>query len=134
MATFQKFEDMEAWQRARVLTNQIYDVTSQDSFRRDLNLVDQLRRAAISIMSNIAEGYERDGTKEFLHFLSIAKGSAGEVRAQLYIALDRKYISSESFQTLNETATQVSRMITGLMKYLRQSDLKGIKHKPAQTT
>ncbi len=69
MATFNKFEDIEAWQKARILTRQVYDITNQESFRRDMSLADQIRRASVSIMSNIAEGYERDGAKEFLHFI-----------------------------------------------------------------
>lgn len=129
MATFQRFEDIEAWQKARALTNQVYDLTNQESFHKDFSLRDQVRRAAVSIMSNIAEGYERGSTKEFLYFLSVAKGSAGEVRTQLYVALDRKYISQESFNALYETATQVSRILTGLMKYLQQTELKGSKYK-----
>lgn len=129
MATFNKFEDIEAWQKARILTRQVYDITNQESFRRDMSLVDQIRRASVSIMSNIAEGHERDSAKEFLYFLSVAKGSSGEVRSQMYVAFDRQYINQETFNTLYETATQVSRMISGLMKYLRQSEIKGIKHK-----
>jgi four helix bundle protein len=88
MRTFQSFEEIEAWQKARTLTREVYVATSEGAFSRDFGLRDQIRRAAVSIMSNIAEGYERSGTGEFVHFLSMAKGSTGEVRSQLYVALD----------------------------------------------
>ena len=92
MATFKTFEDIEAWQRSRVLTTSIYKITSQGTFARDFGLRDQIRKASVSIMSNIAEGFERSGTREFIQFLATAKGSAGEVRAQLYVALDQGYV------------------------------------------
>ena len=94
MAKIKKFEDIESWKRARKLTKDVYTVTAQDKFQRDFGLKDQIRRAAVSILSNIAEGFERGGDKEFLQFLAIAKGSSGEVRAQLYVALDLEYIVS----------------------------------------
>ncbi len=93
MATFKKFEDIKAWQKSRELTNEIYEATAQGDFARDFGLKDQIRRAAVSIMSNIAEGFERSGTGEFVQFLAIAKGSSGEVRSQLYVALDQQYLS-----------------------------------------
>jgi four helix bundle protein len=129
MASIQRFEDIEAWKLARSLTNRIYDVTTKADFNRDYGLRDQIRRAAISIVSNIAEGYERDGDKEFLQFLFIAKGSSGEVRAQLYLAHDRAYLSDEEFSELSRKALQLSRVIAGLIKYLRQSQLTGKKYK-----
>src|SRR6185503_14984057 len=89
MATFKTFEDIEAWQQSRKLTKSIYEITSQGTFARDFVLHDQIRKASVSIMSNIAEGFERSGTKEFIQFLATAKGSAGEVRAQSYVALDQ---------------------------------------------
>jgi four helix bundle protein len=131
MSTFQKFEDIEAWKLARVLANRIYDVTSKTAFSRDYRLRDQIRRASISIVSNIAEGYERDGDKEFLQFLFVAKGSCGEVRAQLYLAHDQQYLSDEEFGELSQKALQLSRVIAGLIKYLRHSDLTGRKYKVA---
>ena len=88
-----------------------------------------MRRAAVSIMSNIAEGFERGGNKEFCQFLALAKGSCGEVRAQLYVALDRGYIQQTSFDRLTDMAMQTSRMLAGLIKYLRTSELKGSKYK-----
>ncbi len=87
MASAQRFEDIKAWQKARELVKNIYQATSVGKFARDFVLRDQIRRAAVSIMSNIAEGFEREGNKEFLQFLSLAKGSCGEVRAQLYVAI-----------------------------------------------
>ncbi len=129
MATFKTFEQIEAWQKSRELTKEIYRVTRQRDFARDFGLKDQIRRASVSIMSNIAEGFERSGTGEFTQFLSTAKGSAGEVRAQLYVALDQEYLPKESFDKLSSSAAQISRMISGLMKYLRQSGIKGTKFK-----
>src|ERR1041385_1087769 len=131
MSTFQTFEEIEAWQKARALTRRIYDVSDIGAFARDFGLLDQIRRACVSIVSNIAEGFERSGTGEFVQFLSAAKGSSGEVRAQLYVALDRNYIDQATFRELNQEATQVSRMISGLMAYLRQSGIKGTKYKKA---
>ena len=131
MASIQRFEDIEAWKLARALTNRVYDVTAKAEFSRDFGLRDQVRRAAISIVSNIAEGYERDGDREFLQFLFVAKGSCGEVRAQLYLAHDRAYLSDEEFSELSKKALQLSRVIAGLIKYLRQSQITGKKYKVA---
>ena len=131
MSTFQTFEEIEAWQKARELTRRMYEVSDHGVFARDFGLRDQMRRACVSILSNIAEGFERSGTGEFVQFLSVAKGSAGEVRAQLYVALDRKYIDESAFRELNQMAAQVSRMISGLMAYLKQSAIKGTKYKKA---
>ena len=129
MATIKRFEEIEAWQRARTLTHAAYDASEEGRFARDFALRDQMRRAAISVMSNIAEGFERDGTAEFNQFLSAAKGSAGEVRAQLYVALDRRYFDEQTFQRLSSLAEEISRMIGGLMQYLRQSDVRGLKYR-----
>jgi len=129
MSTFQSFEEIEVWQKARQLTKRVYQVSSKGPFARDFGLRDQMRRACVSIMSNIAEGYERGGTKEFLQFLSVAKGSAGEVRSQLYVALDEDYLTESVFEELSSHAREISRMLTGLMTYLRNSGLKGTKYK-----
>ena len=129
MATFQKFEDIEAWQRARKLTRETYTVSNENPFSKDFGLRDQIRKASVSIMSNIAEGFERGGTKEFIQFLSIAKGSSGELRSQLYVALDQGYLKEEMFDRLLVTALETSRMISGLINYLRKSKMKGTKYK-----
>jgi four helix bundle protein len=127
MSTIQRFEDLEAWKISREVTKDIYKMSSDGLFKRDFGLKDQIRRASVSIMSNIAEGFERDGDKEFTQFLSIAKGSAGEARSQLYVALDQEYISEIEFNSVYQKLTENSRVISGLMKYLQQSDLKGKK-------
>ena len=129
MALIQSFEDLEAWKISREVTKEIYRISKNDLFARDFGLRDQIRRASVSIMSNIAEGFERDGDKEFINFLSIAKGSAGEIRSQLYVALDQNYISENDFNFLYGKLTENSRVISGLIKYLKQSDLKGKKFK-----
>lgn len=129
VSTFKSFEEINAWQRARDLTRRIYQISSEGHFARDYGLRDQMRRACISIMSNIAEGHERSGTKEFVQFLSVAKGSVGEVRSQLYIALDQEYISVATLEQLSGEAMEISRMLSGLMKYLRKAGMKGTKYK-----
>ena len=133
MSTIDRFEDLEAWRLARELTGLIYAASGMGNFVRDFALRDQIRRASISIVSNIAEGFERDGDKEFLQFLSMAKGSCGEVRAQLCLAFDQKYISQIEFDNLTAKAIQLSRIISGLIRYLRQSQFSGKKYKTAAT-
>ena|SRR5215213_3609383 len=127
MSKIYRFEDLEAWKVARELTKEIYRVSKNDSFIRDFGLRDQICRASVSVMSNIAEGFERDGNKEFTNFLSIAKGSSGEVRSQLYVALDQNYISESDFNLIYNKATENSRIISGLINYLKQSDMRGRK-------
>jgi four helix bundle protein len=127
MAKLGRFEDIEAWQKARELTREIYRVTKQGAFAKDFGLRDQIRRAAVSIMFNIAEGFERGSNKEFIQFLFIAKGSAGEVRSQLYIAFDLGYIGKEAFEQLNADLISISRQISGFVKYLHSSSLRGAK-------
>jgi|SRR5918912_4244892 four helix bundle protein len=114
MSKIEKFEDFIAWQKARLLTSRIYTITSAGSFARDFGLRDQIRRAAVFIMSNIAEGFERGRPAEFQHFLSIAKASCAELRSQLYVAFDAGYISRESFNDLLRMATEVGQVIGGL--------------------
>ena len=99
------------------------------SSRVVFGLKGQIRRAAVSVLSNIAEGFEREGNNEFCHFLTMAKGSCGEVRAQLYVALDQRYITTEQFNVAARQAVEVSRMISGLIKRLHQSELRGPKYK-----
>lgn len=122
-----EFEEIRAWQSARRLTQRIYVVTDAGSFRQDFDLRRQIRRASVSIMSNIAEGFERDGRKEFISFLSIAKGSAGEVRSQLYVALDAEYLSETEFNEIVAVARLVSRQLSRLIRYLRRSSIPGSK-------
>lgn len=129
MATIEKFEDIEAWKLAREVTRSTYEISSTGAFARDFALCNQMRRAAISVLSNIAEGFERSGNKEFLNFLAIAKASCGEVRAQLYVALDQKYIDEKKFGELSEKLSETSRVIAGFMRYLQQTELKGNKFK-----
>ena len=112
---------------AREVTKLIYEISSDEKFRRDFALVNQIRRAAISILSNIAEGFERSGNKEFLQFLAIAKGSCGEVRAQLYVAFDQKYIDETKFKITSNKLNETSRLIAGFMRYLQQSEMRGSK-------
>ncbi len=116
-----KFEDLEVWQEARLLVNRVYDLSGSDAFAKDFGLRDQIRRAAVSVLSNIAEGHERDSDAEFGKFLAIAKGSAGEVRAQLYIARDRNYIGETDFSAAKEAAASLGRRIARFVAYLKQS-------------
>jgi four helix bundle protein len=129
MAKIERFEDLISWQKARELNRLVYGASRNSAFAKDFGLRDQIRSASISIMSNIAEGFERSGDKEFLQFLSIAKGSCGEVRAQLYAALDEKYLTTEEFKNISDRCVEVSRLISGFMTYLRRSELKGSKFK-----
>ncbi len=128
MSGFQRFEDIEVWQKARELTKQSYVLSSDGQFARDFGLRDQMRRASVSIMSNIAEGFGRGGNKEFAQFLSTAKGSAAEVHAQLYVALDANYINQEQFQHLYDLTQSTGNMIGGLIRYLSKSDRRGVKY------
>jgi four helix bundle protein len=110
----EKFEDLIAWQKARKLTSEIYKVTSREKFAKDYGLKDQIRRAAVSCMSNLAEGFERGGMVEFHRFLVIAKGSCAELRTQLYVAMDVGYIDAVIFNSLITQAVEVGRIIGGL--------------------
>ena len=122
MARFNSFEEIISWQKARKLNVEIYKVTnSNDLFSRDFGLKDQIRRASVSISSNIAEGFERQTTKEFIRFLYIAKASAGEVRSQLYLAFDINYINENEFDKLKLKINEVSKLISGLLKYLHST-------------
>ncbi|MBU1916819.1 MAG: four helix bundle protein [bacterium] len=129
MSKFERFEDIESWKKARELNKKIYELTNTERFNKDFGFKDQIRRASLSISSNIAEGFERGGDKEFFQCLSIAKGSCGEVRSQLYLAYDIKYVSKEEAEMLLEEASEISKMINGLMKYLRSSEFTGKKYK-----
>jgi four helix bundle protein len=129
MASIQRFEDVEAWEKGRELTRCIYQITSKNEFARDFALKDQIRRAAISITSNIAEGFERAGNREFIQFLAIARGSASELKSQLYAALDAEYIDQREFGELYKLAHSTVLLISGFVKYLQQSELNGRKFK-----
>lgn len=124
MARIEKFEDMEAWQKARELARAIYVASGDGAFFRDFGLRDQIRRASVSAMSNIAEGFNRGGNRELIQFLFIAKGSASEVQAQLYVALDSGYLKQEQFQQLYDLAGDTSRLIGGFIRYLKTYDSK----------
>jgi four helix bundle protein len=118
MATVERFEDLDVWKRARRLANLIYDFTEGEALKRDFALRDQMRRAAISVLSNIAEGFESRTQVMFIEYLGRAKSSCGELRAQIYLALDRKYISQEQFEKAVEEAQICSRQIASLSRYL----------------
>lgn len=129
MASIKNFEDMSVWKESRSLVDQIYKVTRHPSFSKDFQFIDHLRKTAISIPSNISEGFERDGNKEFISFLSIVKGSCGELRCQLYIALDQSYIDQQQFDDLYQKLLDISKALSNLMNYLQNCDFKGRKFK-----
>lgn len=114
------FEELIAWQKARALCRNVYRVSRNGRFADDRDLQRQIRRAAVSIVSNIAEGYERGRKNEFAQFLLIAKGSCGEVQAQLYVALDEEYVSPEEFEGLYAAALETGRVIAGLRRSILQ--------------
>lgn len=114
MGRVERFEDLIAWQRARELTKQIYLISGTGDFAKDWGLRDQIRRASVSVMSNVAEGFDRAGRAEFHQFLVIAKGSCAEVRAQLYVALDAGYIGKEQFDRIYVVAEETGRIVNGL--------------------
>jgi len=123
----EKFEDLHVYQRARELTNAIYQLTRVGTFARDFGLVDQIRRASVSIMSNIAEGFERGSTTELIQYLYIAKGSCGEVRAQLAIACDQGYVARPEYVRLHDLARRVSGMLSNFIAHLQGSNYRGEK-------
>ena len=127
MSTITKFEDLEVWQLARELCKDIFEITSTGEFCKDYGLKNQIRDSSGSVMDNISEGFERDGTNEFKQFLSYSKGSAGEVRSQLYRALDYKYISLSKFDELNEKTIIISKKLSNLINYLSKTSYKGRK-------
>ncbi len=121
-----KFEELIAWQKARQLTKKVYELTRKANFSRDFGLVSQIQRASVSIMSNIAEGHERDGSSEFYRFLHMAKASCAEVRSQLYVAFDTGYLTTEEFNFLLAAAEEVARIIGGLRQAIKK--LKTVQH------
>lgn len=124
------FEDLAVYQHARGLVNDVYGITRAAPFSRDFGLVDQVRRAAVSIMSNIADGFERGGNAELVQFLYIAKGSCGEVRAQLTVAADQRYLDAETHARLHADCRRVSGMLANFIAYLRRSGQRGAKYAP----
>ncbi|GAG29399.1 unnamed protein product [marine sediment metagenome] len=127
MPTVKSFEDLTVWKDARKFTNKIYDLTNKFPKEELYGLTSQIRRATVSIMSNIAEGFDRRSDKEFSNFLSIARASAAEVQNDLYIALDLNYISQTEFNQLYQEAKKIAKQINGLMNYLKNDNKKYIK-------
>lgn len=121
MPKIEKFEDIKAWQLGRELVKEIYRVTKSRNCFNDYGFKDQIQRSAVSIMSNISEGFERYNKKEFIQFLNFARGSAGETRSHLYVALDLKYINMEDFRKLKDKCELISRHIWNFMKYLKSN-------------
>ncbi|MEO5859311.1 MAG: four helix bundle protein [Pyrinomonadaceae bacterium] len=119
MATFRKFEDILAWQKARKVTRSVYRLTTEGSFSKDFELRSQIRRASVSIMANIAEGFGRRSDKEFANFTNIAHGSATETQSHLYVALDLGYLSQDDFNLLYELLAEICRMLYALGVKLR---------------
>jgi len=117
----ERFEDIEAWKEARKTVNRVYRVCSVKGFKRDFSLADQMRRAAVSIMANIAEGYARNGNKEFIRFLFIAKSSAAELQSHLYVALDQGYIEENDFKEIYRDLDKIQRMLSNFIKYLNKT-------------
>jgi four helix bundle protein len=119
MTKIERFEEIKSWQKGRELCQLIYRLTNDGPFRRDFGLRDQMRRAAVSVMSNIAEGFESQNNRTFVRFLYIAKGSAGEVRAQAYVALDQGYITQPEFDEITALSAEISRLLSKFIAYLQ---------------
>jgi four helix bundle protein len=124
LGTFKTFEEIKAWQKAKEMTVLLYKETAEGDIKKDFDLVRQMRRAAISITSNIAEGFERQTQKEFIQFLFIAKGSVGELRSQLTIAKELDLLNGEVVETLQNECLNISKMIGNLIKYLKENNTK----------
>ena len=130
MATIQQFEDLMSWKKSRLLTQEVYKAFTSCT---DRGFKDQIQRASVSVMSNIAEGFESGTKQEFLNYLYIAKGSAGEVRSQLYAALDIGYVNIETFKLLNSLAIECSKLISSFIKGLKSSTVTGLQYKKEKT-
>lgn len=129
VSTFKRFEEIQAWQKARRLAHEVYEISRVGPFAKDYVLRDQMRKAAVSVMSDIAEGLGRAGNKEFGQFLSVAKGSISELESQLYIAFDQKYITQAQFEIIYKLADETGRRIAGLIPYLGHTKFKSTKYK-----
>lgn len=129
MATIERFEDLQCWQKARELSIEVYEITKAGDFAKDFEMKGQIRAASGSIMDNIAEGFDRGGRDEFKQFLTIAKGSTGEVKSQLYRALDQRYINEEKFNEMYDKATVIAKQIDALRNYLLKTEIKGRRYK-----
>ena len=129
----ERFEELRVWQAARTLTQDVYEITKNSTFARDFALKDQIRRSSISVMSNIAEGFESRTRPRFIDHLGIAKASAGEVRCQLYVALDQGYLDEATFKRMNDSADKIARQLYRLMNHLKQQDTSGrVRELPAE--
>ena len=132
MATITRFEDIEGWKKARELAQGVYRVTANGALARDFGLRDQFRRAATSVMANIAEGFGRGGNREFVQFLGHARGSCAEVKSHLYVAFDAAVLDKTEFDRLYRLASEAEALISGLMKYLQASAVRGRKFKTTE--
>jgi four helix bundle protein len=133
MATIERFEDIISWKESRELNKTIGKLIDGGRFKNSYRLINQIEGSAGSIMDNIAEGFERNGNREFIQFLYIAKGSCGELRSQLYRALDRDYLTEKEFESLLSHASKISNLIYELITYLESSETKGLKYKNRTT-
>lgn len=129
MGSIKRFEDLEIWQLSRILCNDIFEIIEGTALKNNFRLANQIDGASGSIMDNIAEGFERNGNKELIQFLSVAKASCGEVRSQLYRIKDRNFINEEKFNSLFNQALVLSKKISGFINYLKNSEMKGSKYR-----
>jgi len=116
----ENFEDIKSWQKARELTSKIYEITSSGGFSKDYGLRDQIQRASVSVMANIAEGFGSDSNKEFIKFLNYSRRSVLEVQSHLYVALDQEYITQNQFNQLYKDLTDLKKLISGFIRYLKE--------------
>lgn len=129
MASIKRFEDIEAWKLSRMLCDKLGELLDQGTFKNNFRLIGQIEGSSGSVMDNIAEGFERGTRAEFIQFLGYAKGSCGELRSQLYRAINRKYITKEQFEEFYIIAVRVSAMLQKLIEYLQQANVKGVRKK-----